>query len=752
MVATPLRWADEARAAILPTENRPERWLHLYTNLVMAAGGLVLVGVAPRAMQADPVWLGGLVALAILTSLFKLDLRLSQDSATMTLGYAVGFLGLVSVGPHATAIAVAAGIWTQCTYRLERRTPMDLRRRLFSVACGVLTVEAAGLTFASLGGTPGSPVAHPLAAPLAGAALAYFLANTGLVAGAIALATGQRVADVWQRDFLLSGPSYFISAAIVGGGAVVIDRSGFLTAILVTTPFLLTFLGYRAYLRRIGDEQEKLRVARQHKGLDVLTGLPNRLLLHDAIERAIDRCRRASHSRFAVLFIDFDGFKQVNDVLGHQAGDELLQAAAGRLQGLLRRADLFPRPSHLPRPPGDLLARLGGDEFVILLDEVQGQSEAMHVAQLVQALFGQPFDLSGRRAVVSASVGVALGSADCAGPEDILREADLAMYRAKSLGKSRAELFDTSLHQQVQSRQQLDSELRLAVERCEFLPYYQPIVNLVTGELAGFEALLRWQHPSRGVIASSEFISVLEAEGLIMPVGRRFFAEVCRQLGEWQSARPSGPELSVNINFAAQQVLDPEFLQSLLRLIDDAGLEPGQIVLEITESAAMQDYARTITALERAREAGLRIVLDDFGTGYSSLSCLHELPISGIKLDRSFLSRTRRQPAILSAIVTLAGQLGLTVTAEGVETAAQCAQLAQLGCELGQGYQFARPMSADRATLLLGRPSTWLPPPRQAAAVPAPVGRPDVPAEGADLAALAPARAELFQVPTQTIQ
>ena len=282
------------------------------------------------------------------------------------------------------------------------------------------------------------------------------------------------------------------------------------------------------------------------------------------------------------------------------------------------------------------------------------------------------------------------------------------MYRAKALGKARTEVFDASMREQVLSRLQLDTELRLAVERHEFMPYYQPLIDMRTGQLAGFEALLRWQHPVRGVVSPGEFISIIEENGFIVPVGRRFFGEVCRQLGTWQMGSPLAKELSINVNFAGQQFLDPRLVEDLLIMIDDAGIEPSRMVVEITESTAIGNFSKAVEVLERIRDAGLRIVLDDFGTGYSSLSCLHELPISGIKLDRSFLARERRHPAILKAIVTLAGQLGLSVTAEGVETAAQCEQLKGLGCDFAQGYFFARPVPAIEAAGLLAERG-WLP-------------------------------------------
>ena len=675
--------------------------VRVYTNAVMAAAALLVVVFGARALRVDLALLTGLMALAVATSAFKLNLRLSAGSATMTLGYAVGFIGLITVGPHATAIAVSAGIWTQCAYRSGLTAPMDLRRRLFSVACGVITVEAAGWIFQLVGGAPGGSASASLALPLLGAALMYFLVNTGLVAAAIALSTGQKVIEVWHKNFLLSWPSYFISAIIVGLGAVVVDRRSYLVALLIVIPLFLTFLAYRAWLGRIAEEQERLRIARDTKVVDVLTGLPNRLHLIEQIERSIAYHRARPGSQFAVLFLDLDGFKLVNDSLGHQSGDQLLKVVATRLQDSLRPTDVVIGSGALPDPVRHTLARLGGDEFVVLLHELKGTAEAQQVAERLQVRLARPFDLEGRQVYLSASVGIAFGPATYSTPEEMLRDADTAMYRAKTLGKARAEVFDASMRAQVLTRLQLDTDLRLAVDRHEFVPYYQPIIDLITGRLCGYEALLRWQHPERGLLEPSEFISVMEENRFVVPVGRRFFAEVCRQLAAWQAETPAADDLSINVNFAGQQFLDPGLVEDLVAMIHDAGIDPGRIVLEITESTAIGPFSAAFEVLERARQAGLRIVLDDFGTGYSSLSCLHELPISGIKLHGSFLTRERRHPAILKAIIMLAGQLGLTVTAENVETATQCEQLKSLGCDFAQGYLFARPLPASEAGVFL---------------------------------------------------
>jgi PAS domain S-box-containing protein len=448
------------------------------------------------------------------------------------------------------------------------------------------------------------------------------------------------------------------------------------------------------------------------KMVDALTGLPNRVLLVDRLERILQRPRGPAAGRLAVLFIDLDGFKLVNDGLGHHFGDLLLQAVAGRLQHCLRVSDTVARPGdELPRNPAadHTIGRLGGDEFVVLLFDVWTVVDAMQVADRIQRALAAPFELDGREVCTGASIGIAFGGGADAGPEEVLRDADTAMYRAKALGKGRSEVFDAAMRAHVVERMDLATALRLAVERREFLPFFQPIVDLRSGRLTGFEALLRWQRPGIGIELPGKFIDALQENRLIVPVGRRFFGDVCEVLRGWRALHPRASDLSVNVNFAGPQFNEVDLLDTLLEMLDDTGLSPDQLVVEITEAIAINDFEHAVEVLGRIRDAGFRISLDDFGTGYSSLSCLHELPITGIKLDRSFLARERRNPAIVKAIITLAEQLGLTVTAEGIETEEQFAQLRFFGCQFGQGYLFGRPEDERATSALIGQNPQWLP-------------------------------------------
>ena len=403
--------------------------------------------------------------------------------------------------------------------------------------------------------------------------------------------------------------------------------------------------------------------------------------------------------------LDLDDFKLVNEGHGQSYGDQLLQAVARRLEGSLRATDDVARPG--PGQSGEnTLARLGGDEFVILLPHVRDAADATLVAERVQRTLARPFVLEDREVFTSASIGIGIGFG-AGTPDDLLRDADTAMARAKSLGKGRIEIFEIEMRETALERLRLETALRLGMERDEFFPVFQPIVNLQTGRLVGFEALIRWRQPDGRIVPPSAFIPLVEENGLILPIGRKFTTAACRQLRAWRDAYPTGAPVWVNLNFASSQFAESGVLDTLLATIEAEGLRPADIVVEITESAAIGNIDRAAETLGQFRDAGLRVVLDDFGTGYSSLSCLHELPISGLKLDRSFIASERRHPAILRAVVMLAGQLGLTVTAEGIATAPQREQLRALGCGYAQGYLFARPLDAESAGALVRDRMVW---------------------------------------------
>ncbi len=423
---------------------------------------------------------------------------------------------------------------------------------------------------------------------------------------------------------------------------------------------------------------------------DALTGLPNRALFTDRLELAIERAKRNEEHRFAVLFMDIDRFKNVNDSLGHTSGDQLLLGISHRLERHLRHVDT--------------IARFGGDEFAILLDGIEDASDAIRVADRVQKELAVPFYLDGQEIFTSASIGIALSTTGYDRIEDILRDADTAMYRAKAQGKARHEVFDKVMHARAVALLQLETDLRYAVERQEFRVQYQPIISLATGRLSGFEALVRWQHPERGLIFPGDFIPTAEETGLIIPLGQIVLREACRQMSQWQNQFPSDQPLTLSVNLSGKQFNQPDLVEQVKDILQETGLDPCSLQLEITESVIM-DNAETATAmLEQLRALNVQLSIDDFGTGYSSLSYLHRFPISILKIDRSFVGRMGvgdENTEIVQTILTLACKLGMDVVAEGIETQEQLSQLISLKCEYGQGFFFSKSVDGDIAEGLI---------------------------------------------------
>jgi diguanylate cyclase (GGDEF)-like protein/PAS domain S-box-containing protein len=432
---------------------------------------------------------------------------------------------------------------------------------------------------------------------------------------------------------------------------------------------------------------------------DPLTGLPNRILLMDRIELALERSRRQPDTRFAVLFLDLDRFKLINDSLGHIVGDQLLIAFSRRLEGCIRETDTASRAA-----VEHTIARLGGDEFTVLLEGIDGPDDAIRVAERIHRVLSVPFSLGGQEVFTTASIGIAMGGPACLRPEDLLREADTAMYDAKGRGKARHEVFDTAMHARAVARLQSETEMRRALENGEFRLHYQPIVTMGTGRPIGFEALLRWQHPRHGLIAPDEFIPMAEETGLIVPIGWWVLEEACRQMGAWHARFPDAATSIICVNLSSKQFLQAGLVEQVERRLRDSGLDPRSLKLEITESAIMSDPKSAADALERLRSLGVRIAIDDFGTGHSSLSYLQQFPIDTLKIDRSFVRKMHDQVKdreIIQAVVSLAHNLGMDVVAEGVETSDQWDQLDILGCEYGQGFFFSRPVDGPVAEALL---------------------------------------------------
>jgi len=413
---------------------------------------------------------------------------------------------------------------------------------------------------------------------------------------------------------------------------------------------------------------------------DALTGLPNRALFMDRLEHCLGEARKGEGYGFGVLFLDLDRFKVVNDSLGHQIGDQLLVATARRLESCLR--------------PGDIVARLGGDEFAVILDRVRHVSDATQAAERIRERLASPFNLSGHEVFISASIGIALNQTASEAPDEILRNADTAMYRAKDQGRGCFELFDKGMHARNAALSQLETGLRKALARDEFRIHYQPIISLENWRINGFEALLRWEHPEHGYISPLKFIPVAEESGLIIPIGQWVLREACQQLRDWQEQFTSEPPLSISVNLSGKQFSQPDLIDCISQILEETGLDAGSLKIEITESAIIENIDAAAMMLKRIKALGVRLSLDDFGTGYSSLSYLHRFPIDTLKIDRSFVSRINlpKNAEIVKTILTLASNLGMDVVTEGVETREQVLQLTGLNCEYVQGYLLSKPI------------------------------------------------------------
>ena len=566
------------------------------------------------------------------------------------------------------------------------------------------TAEEAGLTRVLAGWTPSVHGTHDLdgaLAPLHFQAVSKSLGGDGYL---LALVPTADLDTAAQQRLLAVGGGLAALLLTLSGTLLVLARTiarPLESMVLATARIILGDYAHRvapSAIRELHDlagavnhlaEQVQLRVADlAHLAFhDVLTNLPNRARFLERLGRALERSQPGS---LAVLFLDLDNFKFVNDSLGHEAGDHLLVQVAARLQGCIR--------------PGDTLARLGGDEFTILLQDIHGASEAAAVMERVLAQLQAPIHLGGQDVFVTTSAGIAINDAETCEPEEMLRAADIAMYRAKTDGKARYTVFNTTMAAPAVERLELESDLRQAIARGELRLHYQPIVELSTGRVSEVEALLRWAHPRRGLVPPDAFIPLAEETGLIVPIGQWVLEEACRQARAWRRQFPGQAPLVMSVNVSARQLQQPDLVAMVSRTLRDTGLHPGNLKLEITESVAMQDAESTIGTLRGLADLGVQLAIDDFGTGYSSLAYLNRFPIDVIKIDRSFVTKLGsdgENATVVRGIIALARALDLRVTAEGIETVEQAEELSALQCEFGQGYYFGKPQPPQALVGLL---------------------------------------------------
>jgi diguanylate cyclase (GGDEF)-like protein len=577
-------------------------------------------------------------------------------------------------------------------------------------------------------------------------ALVQYFSNTGISAIVIALKQNQSVWQAWHAHYLWTSLTYLAGAVLAAVGSNSIEKAG-LTALLVGAPVMtLVYFTYHKYLDEIKSSAEQAEQAERERAEaesaraeaereraeqaerhveelnrhiaeqeristqlqeskdhfrhaafhDTLTNLPNRALLAENLKFVMERAKQHEDYQFAVLFLDLDRFKNVNDSLGHSIGDQLLIAMARRLEHCIRDVDM--------------VARLGGDEFAILLDGITDSSIATTMAGRIQEKLQSPFNLSGHEVFTTTSIGIAMSSTGYDHPEAMLRDADTAMYRAKAQGKACYEVFDKGMHTRAVYLLQMENDLRRALDREEFRVHYQPIVSLENGQLTGFEALLRWQHPERGFISPADFISLAEDTGLIVPIGMWILKRACRQLAKWQWKAPANRQLFMSVNLSSKQLAQSALVDQIRETLEETHVDPRHLKLEITESAVMENAETAAKLMRCLKSLGVQLSIDDFGTGYSSLGYLHRFPVDILKVDRSFIGRigeAAENIEIVRTIVSLAENMGMQVVAEGVETLSQLSQLRRLNCQFGQGYLFSRPVDAESIDAWISHKPDW---------------------------------------------
>jgi diguanylate cyclase (GGDEF)-like protein len=668
----------------------------------------------------------------------RIAIKVPRVNTTITVADSFVFLTLLLYGPQA-AVVVAAADGLSAGRHLSKRWITVLFNTAAAGSAAFVTGAIARVLFGADFHVDVQSLSTSVVL-LSTVAIIQYVTHTWIVSICLALKYDRPLWQTWTKHYLWSSLTYFIGA-FVAGSLIKLESTISFYAVLAPLPIIsIIYFTYEKYLEDIrataaqaeraerdraeaeharaeaerlraeqaerhveelnryvdklenaGRELEESREHFRHAAFhDALTGLPNRSLFTDHLRVALRRAHQHEKYLFAVVFLDLDRFKNINDSLGHPCGDELLKLVARRLEMCIRQTDM--------------VARFGGDEFAILLDAIQDASDVVRVAEKVQHVISAPFKLASHETITTASIGVALSASGYIEAEDIIRDADTAMYRAKDRGKARCEIFDTAMHTRAVTLLRLESDLRRALEKDELCVYYQPIVSLTSGELHGFEALVRWRHPERGIVSPSDFIPLAEETGLILPIGLRVLRDACLQLRKWQQSSLSNRDLIMSVNLSGKQLEQPDLIQRIEEVLDESQINPWHLKLEITETVVMENPELAAVTLAKLRSLGVRLSIDDFGTGYSSLSYLNRFPVDTLKIDRSFVTTMNAADEnlqIVKTIVTLAGNLGMQVVAEGVETEEQLQQLRSLKCQYGQGYLFSTPLDVVDADLFI---------------------------------------------------
>ena len=718
--------------------------LDAYRWVIVAAGAvaLILSTVWLPAPRFD--WRFLILAAVMMVVSSRFSVQIPRVNTNITISDTFIFLVLLLYGGVAgIMLAAVEGLFSGL--RISKRPLVVAFNSAMMLASTSLTVMVVRLFFGSIGDMRFQDLSH-FGVAVGTMALVQYFSNSGICAIGLAIKKGESIWRTWQTHYLWTSITYLAGAALAALASNSIDKIG-LAILFVGAPIILiVYFTYNKYLNEIKAtsalaeqaereraeaeraraeaereraeqaerhveelnrhiaEQERISVQLQeskdhfrHAAFhDALTHLPNRALLTENLKFVIERAKNHEDYQFSVLFLDLDRFKNVNDSLGHSIGDQLLIAMARRLESCIREADI--------------VARLGGDEFAILLDGIPNAAEATNMARRIQEKLASPFNLSGHEVFTTTSIGIALSSTGYDHPENMLRDADTAMYRAKAQGKACYEVFDKGMHTHAVYLLQMENDLRRALDREEFRVYYQPIVSLDNGNLAGFEALIRWQHPERGFVNPSDFIPLAEDTGLIIPIGLWILKKACQQLCQWQWQSAANRNLFMSVNLSSKQVVQGELVSQIRDILEETHVEAKHLKLEITESCVMENADMAARLLKRLKALGVQLSIDDFGTGYSSLGYLHRFPVNTLKIDRSFVGRigeAAENIEIVRTIVSLAENMGMEVVAEGVETLSQLSQLRKLNCQYGQGYLFSRPVDAESVTAWISRRPHW---------------------------------------------
>ena len=699
-----------------------QRFINRYMWLVVVAGAAMFIYSLCTLPFARLDFRFCLLFLLTVVISSRIAIKVPRVNTTITVADSFVFLTLLLYGP-AAAVIVAAADGLSAGRHLSKRWITVLFNAAAAGSAAFITGVIARVLFGPNFHVDTQSLSTSLVL-LSTVAVSQYAAHTWIVAICLACKSDRPLWQTWSKHYLWSSLTYFVGA-FVAGSIIKLETTVSFYAVLAPLPIVsIIYFTYEKYLEDIrataaqaehaereraeqaerhveelnryveklesaGRELEESREHFRHAAFhDALTGLPNRSLFTDHLRVALRRAHQNEKYLFGVLFLDLDRFKNINDSLGHPCGDELLKLVARRLEACIRQTDM--------------VARFGGDEFAILLDTMQDTSDAVRVAEKVQKAISAPFKLASHEAITTASIGVALSTSGYTEAEDIIRDADTAMYRAKDRGKARCEVFDTAMHTRAVTLLRLESDLRRALEKDELCVYYQPIVSLASRELHGFEALVRWQHLERGLVSPDDFIPLAEETGLILPIGLRVLREACNQLRKWQQYSLANRDLIMSVNLSGKQLMQLDLIERIEEVLQESQINPWHLKLEITETVVMENPELAAVTLAKLRSLGVRLSIDDFGTGYSSLSYLNRFPVDTLKIDRSFVTSMNAADEnlqIVKTIVTLAGNLGMQVVAEGVETEEQLEQLRLLNCQYGQGYLFSTPLDVTGADI-----------------------------------------------------